>query len=70
MPQLPKYGDWGRDLVLYLGRKECGLKLQELGEAVGGIDYGSVAAAVHRFAGRLDRDKSLLERLRQARAKL
>jgi hypothetical protein len=30
-----RYGDWGRDLVLYLGRKECGLKLHELGEAAG-----------------------------------
>jgi hypothetical protein len=27
-----RYGDWGRDLVLYLGRKDCGLKLRELGE--------------------------------------
>jgi hypothetical protein len=65
-----QYGDWGRDLVLYLGRKDCALKLQQLGQAVGGIDYGSVAAAVHRFQRRADKDHGLAERIRQARAKL
>lgn len=30
-----RYGDWGRDLALYLGRKVAGLKLAELGEAGG-----------------------------------
>ena len=62
-----RYGDWGRDLVLYLGRRDCGLKLRELGEAAGGIDYVSVAAAVKRFEQKLDRDASLAERLREAR---
>ena|SRR5271157_4041950 len=62
-----RYGDWGRDLVLYLGRKECGLRLRELGEAAGGIDYVSVGAAVQRFARRLTNEKSLAERLREAR---
>jgi hypothetical protein len=65
-----RYGDWGRDLVLYLGRKECAMKLHELGQAAGGIDYGSVAAAVHRFERRLGSDKVLAQRVRQARARL
>jgi len=60
-------GDWGRDLVLYLGRKDCGLKLRELGEAAGGIDYVSVASAVRRFEQRLARDKSLADWLQVAR---
>ena len=62
-----RYGDWGRDLVLYLGRKDCGLKLQELGEAVGGIDDVSVGSAVGRFAQRLAKDPSLAARLGEAR---
>jgi hypothetical protein len=37
-------------LLLYLGRKDGGLKLRELGEAAGGIGCGSVGAAVKRFA--------------------
>ena len=43
-----RHGDWGRDLVLYLGRKRGGLKLRELGELAGKIDYRSVGAAVQR----------------------
>ena len=62
-----RYGDWGRDLVLYLGRKDCGLKLRELGQAAGGIDYVSVGAAVKRFEQRLTSDRVLAERVAQAR---
>jgi hypothetical protein len=60
-----RYGDWGRDLVLYVGRHGCALKLRELASAVGGIDYVSVGAAVKRFAGRLRTDSGLAHRLRQ-----
>ena len=39
---LNRRGDWGRDMALYLGRR-CGkLKLKELGERVGGLDYRTV----------------------------
>ena len=41
-----RYGDWGRDVVLYVGRKGCGLSLRRLGEAVGGMDYAAVSAAI------------------------
>jgi hypothetical protein len=61
-----RYGDWGRDLVLYLGRKGCGLKLKELGEAAGGIDYVSVSAAARRFGNRAEKDKALARVLGQA----
>lgn len=61
-----RYGDWGRDLVLFLGRKSCGLKLRELGGAAGGIDYVSVSAAVKRFGERAQRDKALGRVLREA----
>ena len=54
-----RYGDWGRDLALYLGRKRCQLKLRKLGELAGGMDYASVAAAVTRFDTRLRRDTVL-----------
>jgi hypothetical protein len=62
-----RYGDWGRDLVLYLGRKDCGLKLRELGQAVGGINYVSVGSAVSRFELCLAKDPELGARLGQAR---
>ncbi len=43
-----RYGDRGRDLVLYLGRKACGLKLNELAAATEMKEYASVAMAVKR----------------------
>lgn len=35
--------------MLYLGRKACGWKLQELGDRVGGIDDVSFSARVKRL---------------------
>ena len=61
-----RHGDWGRDLVLYLGRKDCGLKLTELGQAAEGIDYVSVSSAVRRLEQRLAHDKSLTRHLQLA----
>ena len=65
-----RYGDWGRDLALYLGRTRCGLKLKELGALAGGIDYVSVSSAVRRFSARLQRDKTRRKLLARALATL
>ena len=54
-----RWGDPGRDLVLYLARKRTGLTLRELGEAVGGMDYKVVGKAVQRFKKRLREEKVL-----------
>jgi chromosomal replication initiation ATPase DnaA len=54
-----RYGDWGRDLALYLGRKRCGMRLRELAEVAGRLDYGSVSGAVRRFQQQLSRNKKL-----------
>ena len=54
-----RHGDWGRDMVLYLGRKHTGMTLRALGERVGGMDYVAVAAAVRRMGGRMGREKAL-----------
>jgi hypothetical protein len=45
--------DWGRDLALHIGRRKGGMKLRELGEKAGAMDYGSVAIALHRFGKKL-----------------
>ena len=65
-----RYGDWGRDLALYLGRTRCGIKLKELGALAGGIDYVSVSSAVRRFSARLERDKTSRKLLARAVAEL
>ena len=63
-------GDWGRDLALDLGRQHCQLKLRELGELVGGIEYTAVAMAIRRFEQRLARDKKLAAQTKEAKARL
>lgn len=65
-----RYGDWGRDLVLYLGRRHCGLTVKELGEAVGGMDYMSASVAIHRLGRRLEKDTALRAALTRCRAGL
>ncbi|MSR64597.1 MAG: hypothetical protein EXS18_02320 [Verrucomicrobiae bacterium] len=65
-----RYGDWGRDMALYLGRTRCGMKLKALCEAAGGIDYGSAGNAVKRFGTRVGSDRKLAALLREAESKL
>jgi chromosomal replication initiation ATPase DnaA len=54
-----RHGDTGRDLVLYLGRKVCGLRLKELAAVVGVKEYATVAMAVKRFEARLNKEQTL-----------
>ena len=53
-----RYGDSGRELVLYLGRRVCGLRLSELGEKAGMDNYKAVAAAIARYERRLKTNKA------------
>jgi putative transposase len=54
-----RHGDWGRDLALWLGRIHCHLRLRELGELAGGLDYATVSAAANRWAKRIAQDRKL-----------
>jgi REP element-mobilizing transposase RayT len=56
-----QHGDWGRDLVLYLGRTRCGMTLRELATAAGGVQYGSISAALRRFTKLLTENSELRE---------
>src|SRR6266536_1440523 len=51
-----RHGDRGRDMVLYLGQRMCGSKLDELARLVGLKEYSSVAMAVRRYERQLSRD--------------
>ena len=57
-------GDWGRDMALCLGRRHCGLTLQELGQAAGGMRVEAVAMAVRRIEQRLLQDRALARQVR------
>jgi hypothetical protein len=60
-----RYGDWGRDLALYIGRRDGGMKLKDLGEKAGGMDYSSVAMAVHRIGQNLEEKPELTRAYRK-----
>ena len=61
-----RYGDWGRDLAMYLGRRLGGMKLAQLGEAVGGLDYRSASWVVKRFARKMEDHPTLKTKARAA----
>jgi hypothetical protein len=65
-----RYADWGRDLALYLGKKGFGIKLRELGQAAGGMDYISVSVAVKRLELRAEKDAVLAAALARCRNEL
>jgi putative transposase len=60
-----RYGDDGRDLVLYLGRRACGFKLRELAAAAGMTDYSAVSIAIQRYERRLKWSKTGRAQLNQ-----
>src|SRR5438093_9849569 len=61
-----RHDDWGRDAVLWLGRKVGRLSLRELGKSAG-MDYPAVSQAVVRFAKRIERDTTLRRLLTKIR---
>jgi hypothetical protein len=64
------YGDWGRDLALYLGQRVGAMKLKELGEEAGGVDYATVSAAIKRFERRMREESNLARLAEKALTKL
>ena len=65
-----RIGDWGRDMVLLLGRREGALKLGELGELCGGLDYRSVGGAIKKAMVRLGKDQVFQNAHESARKQL
>lgn len=61
-----RYGDWGRDLALWLGRRYCGLQLRELGDLAGGLDYATVSVATIRWRTRAAAVRKLMKIQREA----
>ena len=65
-----RHGDWGRDLALLLGRRECGLKLAELGELCGGLDYRTVGTAVTKAIARVGKHREFHKAYTSAQKRL
>jgi len=55
-----RYGDWGRNLAIHIGRQHSGLTLKELGEYIG-MNIKAVSQGEPRIRKRLEDDKLLKE---------
>ena len=60
-----RHGDVGRDLVLYLGRRVCGMSIRELAQE-SGLEYVSAAAAVRRFSERVQNNGKIAKFVQRA----
>lgn len=58
-----RHGDWGRDAALWLGRSAGRLRLAELGQHVGNLDYAVVSKTIARFEERLRGAPGLREQM-------
>ena len=54
-----RYGDWGRDLALWAGRRFCGMRLADLGAKAGGIGNSAVTVAVQRLQQKARRQRNI-----------
>ncbi len=61
-----RHGDWGRDMAFWLGRRAGRLRLKQMGELAGGLDYATVGSGISRFGRRLKTDKKLAAKLGEA----
>jgi hypothetical protein len=69
-PVRDRHGDWGRDLVFYLGRKQWAVRLGDLAAAAGGMDQVAVSMAARRVPRRAERNRTLAEALTKCHQKL
>jgi hypothetical protein len=58
-------GNGALGLAYYLGQRYAGLRLRELGQLGGGVEYPAVGAAIARTEKRLKTDRELQKRLKQ-----
>jgi REP element-mobilizing transposase RayT len=65
-----RYGDWGRDVAFWLGRRAGRLSLGQLGKLAGGLDYAAVGAALSRFQRRLSEEPTLARSVKKIESQL
>lgn len=64
------YGDWGRDVALYLGRRQGRMTLRELADRVGGRGIAAMGQAVTRVAQAVKAGGEPARRVRAIEARL
>jgi putative transposase len=61
-----RYGDWGRDLGIWLGRRHGAMRLKELAREAGLGNYRSIGTVVKHFERRLSEDQKMRKAADQA----
>jgi hypothetical protein len=64
------YGDWGRDVALYLGRQTGRMGLRELAEQAGGLGVAATSQAVSRIARQVAKHRVWQQRLQAVHSHL
>jgi REP element-mobilizing transposase RayT len=62
---LKRRGSMIKPLVMWAGRKLCGLTLQEIGKRLGGMDYNAVNMALHRWEAKIKDEPSATKVVKQ-----
>jgi putative transposase len=60
-----RHGDPAREVAMLIGRRYAGMRLRQIGDAIGGLSYPAVSDAVRRTAERLQKDRSLQKSLKR-----
>jgi DNA-binding Xre family transcriptional regulator len=60
-----RHEDSGRDLVLYVGQRVCGMKLRELAAVAGMTEYSAASMAIRRFERRLKGESVKCKQLKE-----
>jgi REP-associated tyrosine transposase len=63
-------GNGALPTAFFLGQRYAGLRLKEMGELAGGVEYPAVNAAIARLEKRLKIDRDLQKKLKKVAAKL
>jgi putative transposase len=63
-------GNGALPAAFFLGQRYAGLRLKEMGELAGGVEYPAVNAAIARFEGRLKSDRDLQKKFKKLARKL
>ncbi len=63
-------GDWGRAMVLMVGRRKAGIANGTLAEWLGGMDDSAVTQAVKRLQAKMETDRKLMKIYRRVEEKM
>ena len=68
--EMNERGGCVKPLVMWAARQYAGLTLREIGERMGGMDYGAVSVAIRRFEARAAKNAELKKLMRRVKERV